>query len=415
MKKSPALNQNKPVVIFVALSAFALIQSPLVYAQENQEASSTSKTSSLLDFLDIGFSGRLQLDYTDSHADNADVNFNDFEVRRAYLGVDGRFSKRVSWGVTGRIDDTGDVSLVDAVIEWDPKGSDFSFTAGHFKTPMSLDESTSSRFSSTLERAAFTDTVEIDRRLGLGLSHSGDHHTFSAGVFGGSLERQPFAGGLVVSGRATYSPVSNKENTVHFGASARYRTNNKDDGLLRYRQRPYAHITDRIISTGRIADSDIFLGGEAAFIHKNLWAAGEYTVTMSDCPACLSDPSFSGYYIEAGAFLGGRRVYKGGKFNRPKVRKPITEGGFGAVSVVARYDGVDLVSKDTNGGDLETITLGVDWWPTDHTRASLNWFQSDATLGNRGSGLGVDFIALQTAGISDEKVDGFMVRVQFDF
>jgi phosphate-selective porin len=93
----------------------------------------------------------------------------------------------------------------------------------------------------------------------------------------------------------------------------------------------------------------------------------------------------------------------------------VTEGGFGAVSVVARYDGIDLVSNDTNGGDLETIILGVDWWPTDYTRASLNWYRSDAMLGSSGSGLGTDFIALQTVGIPDEKVEGFMVRLQFDF
>ena len=363
--------------------------------------------------------GRIQLDYTNANGDSSGADFNGVKLRRAYIGARGKLAKNISYNVDVGVDDTGSVTPIVAFVDWKPfkkkKGKDFRFRIGQFKTPMSLDESTSSRFTSTMERAAFTDAFNIQRRLGVGFIQRGRKHTLSGGVFGGSIDHQPFGSGKEAALRATFTPYLKKKKAVHLGASIRHRTNNKDRGPIRYTQRPYAHKIDPIISTGRIAKSDTTIAGELAVINDKLWLASEYVVNKANCATCLSDPSFNGYYAEAGMFFGGRKVYKNGKFNRPKVYKPINKGGRGAFSIVARYDGLDLTSSQINGGDIKTVIIGADWYPTKNTRLGVNYFNSDANLGTSSSRLAPEFIALQTAGINKEKVQGFILRAQYDF
>ncbi len=374
-----------------------------------------SKTDKKKSYLTAKIKGRVMVDYANTHAKNANFDMDEVELRRAYLGVGGKVGKRISYGLSGSISDTGDIGLVGATIDWKPKGTNLKFRAGQFKTPMSLDESTSSKYTSTFERAAFTDAVEINRRLGIGFYHTGKRHSLAAGVFGGNIEHQPFASGMAYAARATYNPIKKKRQTVHLGASVRHRTDNKDEGLIRYRQRPYTHVADRIISTGRIAESDVVVGAEAAIINKNFWAAGEYSATYANCSTCASDPNFDGYYAEAGMFFGGRKRYSGGSFDRPEVNKPINKGGLGAFSVVARYDNINLDDGSFRGGDLGTTIVGADWYPTDHTRFGINYFNGNAGLGTSGSGLGTEFNNLRLSGVTSEKVNGFIVRAQYDF
>ena len=55
------------------------------------------------------------------------------------------------------------------------------------------------------------------------------------------------------------------------------------------------------------------------------------------------NPSFWGGYVEAGYFLTGEtRGYKAGAWDRTKVLKPFSKGGFGAVQVIGRVDYLDL-------------------------------------------------------------------------
>jgi len=363
--------------------------------------------------------GRIQVDYTNANGDNSGADFNGFDLRRAYIGAHGKLGDKFSYNVDVGVDETGKVTPIVAFLDWKPfntkKGSDFRIRAGQFKTPMSLDESTSSRFTSTIERAAFTDAFNIQRNVGIGFVERGKKHTLAGGVFGGAIDHQPFGSSTEIALRGTYTPYITKKKAVHLGASFRYRTDNKDSGPNRYTQRPYSHNIDPILSTGRIAESDTTFAGEAAWINDKMWVAGEYAVNKVKCAICLTDPNFNGYYAEAGMFFGGRKVYKNGKFNRPKVYNPVTKGGIGAFSVVARYDGLDLVDTSVNGGDLKNVILGVDWYPTKNTRLGINYFNADANLGTSPSRLAPEFIALQTASVTQEKVKGFIIRAQFDF
>jgi len=113
--------------------------------------------------------------------------------------------------------------------------------------------------------------------------------------------------------------------------------------------------------------------------------------------------------------LAASAAIKGGKFNRPKVDHPVTDGGMGALALVARYDMIDLNDAGINGGSYDSYIIGVDWWATKYTRLGVNYFNVDADLGTSTSGLDSAFAALVTASAPGEDVEGVMFRAQFDF
>lgn len=366
------------------------------------------------DALTVKISGRVQIDYNIVNADTANLDISASEFRRVYLGASGTYGSGLKYKAILSTNSSGEIKVQDAFLDFTLPDTGWAVKTGHMKTPNSLDEQTSSRFTSTLERSAFTDAFAFNRRVGVQAHTKGDNYTFAAGVFGENLDVASDQEGYAIAARATYTPINEDGKTVHLGASARYREAGDTSGDIRYRQRPFAHIPGRVISTGSIARNDTFFGVEAAGIFDQLWLAGEYGVLNAD-GAAPADPSLSGHYLEAGYFFGGHKVYKSGKFNRPSVDQPITEGGMGAVSLVARYDSLDLNDTAINGGELETLIIGADWWPTRNTRIGLNYFNGDVAYGTSTSGLDSDFATQVTAGTVDDNVSGVVARLQFDF
>ncbi len=386
------------------LSAISLVVACVPYAAANADAWSAK----------IG--GRVMIDYTHADADTADFDISASALRRARLNVSGAYGKILKYKFELNTNSSGEINAEDAYLEWKPEQfGGWAIKAGQFKTPNSFDEANSSRFMSTLERAGFTDAFQLNRRVGLTLGNKGDNWTFSGGVFGENLEDVGDQEGYAMAARGTYVPMKTETSLLHVGASIRYREAGESSGDIRYRQRAYAHIPGRIISTGAIAQSDTMIGIEAVGMTGPAWVAAEYAVTSADSSDAIgADQDMQGYYMEAGYFFGGRRNYKSGKFDRPSVDAPITEGGLGAVSVVARFDDLDLADT-RDGGELTTVVLGVDWWPTDHTRVGLNYFNSDADLGTSTSGLDSAFSTLVASGQTNDTVNGVTMRLFFDF
>lgn len=362
------------------------------------------------------FSGRVQLDYNLADADTADLDVSSGETRRIRLGVAGDFSHAIGYKAELHTDSSGDVSATDAYLDF-RLAPGWKVRAGQMKTPNALDEQTSSRFISTLERGGFTDAFGLDRRVGVMAMNSGDQHTLSVGVFGENLDADAVDGGTALAARGTYAFGLGEKDVVHLGASARYREQGDDSGLIRYRQRAFAHIPGRAISTGAIADSDTFVGLEAAAVVSNFWAAAEFGLTNAECAACAGgEMDLQGHYIEAGVFLAGRRVYSGGRFERPKVTTPLgEENGFGALALVARVDSLDQTADGVDGGELDTLVVGADWWPTDHVRLGINAFWSDVSLGTSTSGLDPAFASQVVLGTESDDVSGVVLRLQFDY
>ena len=411
----------KTRVGILAATAAALVTAGLAQAAEGESNGLFSRWDSAPvikgDGWELKFGGRVQLDYAFVDADIAGAGWNEGELRRLRLEVVGKIGGNFKYKVELNTNSSGNVNLEDGYVQWAPTGGAWNVRAGQFKTPNALDEQTSSRFLSMLERAGFTDAFEFNRRLGVSLNAAGDNYTLSAGIFGDNVNIANQQKGYAVAARGTLNPVKTDTTLVHLAVSVRYRSVGAMQGDIQYRQRPVSHIPGRIISTGAIAGSDVFVGAEAATIHKNFWVAGEYGVTFANCSAAAAcaDPTLQGGYGEVGVVFGGRKTYKGGKWDRPEVNDPVTKGGMGALAFVARFDTIDLSDSGVNGGSYNATILGADWWATKYTRLGVNLFKLDADLGTSISGLDASFASLVTAAAPREDVTGAIFRAQLDF
>lgn len=366
--------------------------------------------------------GRVQMDYNFVDTDNAGAEWSATELRRLRLGVSGKYGDNLKYKMELNTDSAGEVDVEDAYLQWAPTSGPWSVKIGQYKTPNSLDSETSSRFISTLERAAFTNAFDINRRLGVGVEVEGEKYSFFAGAFGDNLNEMSAQEGYALASRLVVTPVKEDGRILHLGATVRYRDIGDTQSDIRYRQRPFSHEPGRILSTGNVARSDFYVSAEAAAVLGRMWAAGEYARTFVNCSAaaetalrCVGDPSIDGAYGEVGVFFGGAKGYKGGKFDRPHVDHPVTEGGAGALSLVARFDRIDLDSSGIDGGSYNSYILGADWWATRYTRLGVNLFKVDADLGASTSGLDPAFAALVTGLTPSEDATGVVVRAQFDF
>ncbi len=261
--------------------------------------------------------------------------------------------------------------------------------AGHYKEHVSLDEQTSSRFTTFMKRGSITDAFAIGRRIGVSALTGGDNWTWSSGLFGGTMDEfEVQDDSWAAASRATFAPIANeaRRTWAHLGASIRYREND-EGGLFRYRQRPLAHLADRYVATPGFAENDLWLGAEAALVRGPVHAQAEYAHLSAEGP--LGEAGYDGGYIQAGWFLTGEsRTYEPseGAFDRTKPQNALGRGGFGAVELAARLDTIDLSDAGFNGGDQDSVTLGLNWYPTPRLRFTANYVAADIQNGPFGDG-----------------------------
>lgn len=343
-------------------------------------------------------------------------------ARRIRLGAEGTIPG--GFGYKFEMDYANSVvGFGDAILTYAPVGKPFSVSVGNHETFDGLEQITSSRFISFLERAQMNDAFINTRRLGISAGYVNKPGTFrlNAGLFAAHTIDAGFDNdGYIAAGRATFSPIVGG-NQLHFGANVQYRKFQSNNGatasnslnapstnqIARYRARPFAQTTDfRFVDTGNFAaKSDMIFGGEFAGVFKSLHVAAEAQYTKVNAyargerlPAGLSqfatptflvasgDPSFFSAYGEVGYFLTGeKRGYKNGQWDRTKVLKPLSKGGSGALQINARYDYLDLDSNKLKHGFTNNFVTGVSTVSNSLTRggkqtgylASLIWIPED--------------------------------------
>jgi phosphate-selective porin OprO/OprP len=293
------------------------------------------------------------------------------EMRRARLGLEGDipggFGYKVEVDFAG-----GGGELTDALLTY--KDGGLTLTAGQHNNFQSLEELTSSRWSSFIERAAFTDAFGFQRRMGVSAQYSGGDVLVQAGVFSDNVDELS-SHNWSLDGRVVVAPKVNNTQ-IHLGGSL-HLTELEGGSSVRYRQRPLVHFTsERPIATPSIAASSEFGAGlEAAVINGPFHAVGEAFWQSVNTPGAAADPDFFGGYVEVGYFLtsGDKRGYKGGKFDRTRPHNPVGEGGMGAFQINARYDYLDLNDGAITGGMQNSYQASLVWVPTDYTRLSLSY------------------------------------------
>lgn len=330
------------------------------------------------------------------------------EVRRARLGVEGTIPG--DFGYKFEMDFApGDVEITDAYLSYN-RGP-LELVVGQHNSFQSLDELTSSLHSSFIERAAFTDAFNFERRVGVSAQYAKGMVLAQGGVFTDSISDLNSAGDYNNSyGFDTRLVLMPKigSNQLHFGASYHWRDLNDAATSVRYRQRPAVHTTDvRFIDTGNItgAEKETSYGVEAAGIFGPFHLASEaYWQRVGRTG--FADPTFFGAYVEGGYFFTGEsRGYKAGKFDRVKVKRPFgEEGGWGALGLNLRWDYLDLNDAGIVGGTQNAYQASLNWKPTDYVLFGLNFAR-----------ILYDDAAISADGDRDYSVDTAAVRAQVDF
>lgn len=319
--------------------------------------------------------GRLQLDAgwvgRPDGADDRGLGFGS-EIRRVRLGAEGKVGR--DFGYRVEVDFANpEVELADAYIKWEV-GKSVSIKLGQHNSFQSLEELTSSRFTSFMERAAFTDAFGFERRVGASMTYKSGAVIASGGIFAANTaDLADDENAISADARLVFAPVLGASQ-LHFGASFHHRDMG-GERAVRYRQRPFLHLTDkRFLATPSLAiERETSVGAELAAIYGPFHAVGEaHWLTAAHTTG--ADATFFGGYAEVGYVLTGEtRGYDKGTFARTKPARSLSHGGAGAIQVNLRYDRLDLSDGDVLGGTQDLVALGLTWIPEGHVRFLLNY------------------------------------------
>lgn len=305
------------------------------------------------------------------------------EMRRIRLGAEGALGSGFGYKLELELSDNS-VDLVDTFVTYE-RGP-WLVRLGNQNSFQSLDELTGDTTGSFMERAAFTDAFNFERRLGLSGQYSKGPLIAQFGVFtddatalsnsndgaNGGDENNSYS----VDGRLVVAPKLG-DTQLHFGASAHWRDLGRlVDSSTRYRQRPFVHTTNtRLIGTPALrVDNEFNYGVELAAIHGRWHAAAEYHALRASRPG-LSDLTFHGAYAEVGYFLtqGDTRAYKDGQFGAGKPSHPMGKDGIGSLQLNLRYDYLDLDSQNILGGQQNAGIVALIWSPIQNLRFNLDY------------------------------------------
>lgn len=394
-------------------------------------------------------------------------------LRRARLGVEGTFFKNTDYKFEydfTRGNGLNAGGITDAYIRQN-FSKPFSVKVGAFKEPFSMEEATSNRYTTFIERNMATNTFVdnlntykvgiganyVEERWGVATSLQtegvggynnayGSDNKFDAPTSGsaigvnGGVNRNGGGGdtGWEVNARVTGMPwMESKTKFLHIGTSGSYinvNNNYKADGSYSNGGLIFANgigaNVDRsgILGTGNLTCTASVgncaagvnrqvnhltrYGAESALVYGPFSAQGEYIQTDISGTG-YHDESLSGYYTYATYFLTGEsRNYKSttGAWDRIKpTRNFDMKGGWGAWEIASGYDSINLNDGVIRGGRVSTAKLGVNWYPNPHMRVMTNYVHA-LDINTLGAAAGA-----QSQAFNNGDLDIIETRVQLDW
>ena len=391
-----------------------------------------------------GINGRMQVDsqINDQNLTTSTGNFvstsgvpatlNDgVALRRARLGVEGTFFKKTDYKFEydfTRGNGLNAGGITDAYIRYN-FSKPFSVKVGAFKEPFSLEEATSNRYTSFIERNMSVNTF-VDNlntyKMGIGANYAvdrwqigtslqtegvggykayGDNSltstTGSAYNTNGGVNRNGGGGDTSweVNARLTGVPwMASKTKFMHVGASGSFINVNNNytangnynnggiifaNGLGGNVDRTQILGTGNMTSTGaqnaanaRKADNLTRFGAESAVVYGPWSLQGEYLQTNVTGKG-YNNTVLDGYYGYVTYFLTGEsRNYKAktAAWDRIKPNRNFDmKGGLGAWELVGGYDYMNLNSSGVTGGQASVVKGGINWYPHSHLRVMVNY------------------------------------------
>lgn len=373
--------------------------------------------------------GRFMYDvaYTDNDATGVD-SIRSY-ARRAFLGVDGRFSEhwrynaKFDFGLgsnsTTTVTDSGGdtvtvpnngtkVGVDDMYLEY--AGDSFSFFIGNSNAVSPMEDRDSSLNIPFNERSFLIGAGGFGKSPGLAWLTNGGN--WSLGVAFQSTDNLTSADsassgdegsfGIV---RGTWAPIYQDTPeglmVLHLGLDLRSRDAGDGSGF-KYSPGGLSNKQSNGASVGTFTE-DTYIGGEFAFQYHNFGVEAEYGSFDTSGGA---EGTADGYYVDLfWSPTGEARSYKAsdGSFGSIRPLRPMgADGGIGHIMLAARYEEFDASdSAFSTPYELSAYTLGATWVPIEHVKFQLNYSSTD--------------VDNQFVGGVDNTIDAVTLRTQFDW
>ena len=334
--------------------------------------------------------------------------------RRSRLGVNGNLAENVAYRMEYDFAFPGRPNFTDVWADLSdlPVGH---FRAGQWKQPFSMEAATSFRELMFMERSLSAAMIPF-RQIGAGFWNVFLDDAATYAISGYRFSTDAFGN---VAGDAGYG-MSTREtlvlwhndcgDTIVIGGNYSY--NEPAAATFQVRSTPEVGFTQANLPTtvpipffadagAQPTDSYQLAGAEFAAGIGSLLFQSEMIYGNLDRTGA-SNLSLPAGYAQLGYVLTGeRRNYlpNSAAYSRVIHDAPFGRGGPGAWELAGRYSMIDLNDDDVQGGRLQDLTAGVNWFLNRYTRWEFNYIHPilDRPVGN------------------ETEADIFATRVQFDF
>ena len=230
------------------------------------------------------------------------------------------------------------------------------------------------------ERASVADGLLPARNIGIVINNSflKERMTWSAGVFNNwfEVDRSFSDNPTVLTGRITALPFISEDesNLLHLGIAGRY---SNAAGGVRYKAKTEIFSGPVSVDTDPLDDASSTFHYQLEFA----WRKGPF-ILMSEyiqsnvSSAISNNPSFKGYNVVASYVLTGElRPYnkRSGTFRRVNVANGLNSGGWGTLEIYSRWSSIDLNDENIDGGEMNTFSLGLNWYPISAIQLNVNY------------------------------------------
>jgi len=361
--------------------------------------------------------GRLMMDYDsmDSGHQTENKSFSDMEWRRTRINIKGAINKHWSYVAVYDFNSEKDsANLDEGYLKYDTKNG-FAITAGKTKADMMLEQRTSSKWISTIERGLLNAMNEKVNYLvgkpgdgaGVKLSFYDKASRFSGAisVFDAYKNDTDDDNDMIwhTTARLNYSPKMGKNQFGHFGIS--YGVADYKGETSKAELQLGVHQGDKTTLADAAAGDITNLGVEAAYVNGPFSVQAEYFDNETEIENGSKGYEWDGFYGQLSYILTGETrgyKWKGAKFDKVKPK-----GNMGAVELVLRYEDISIDDADegtvaASEVDVDRTVIGVNWYVNNTVKFMANY--SSVSLDNE-----------VNPGGTTEDLDSFQLRAQYAF
>lgn len=329
-----------------------------------------------------------------------------FYFKELFLDTKGKISKVFEYKVEGNFGTNGSASLADGWLAW-KFNDNFRLQFGQFKLPF-LFEQTSSASTSIFPERPLIDRLAPGRDIGMQLNGDiveGGIVSYAAGISNGTGANTTDTNDAKdVFGQVRFLPFKmldmEDSGDLQLAISGTH-GNQKTDAV----SGAASDVTDPSTGTTVIdyQGTTLVAGHRDRIGYEVLWAGGPASVTFEYArmdqtfqrnyaggdPGTLKEDGvkIDAWYLGGSYFLTGEEKKLGAL---PKVKDPVSAGGWGAFEIAARYAFFNpdqrlflnqptdaFTVSPTSTGKVSQWFAGINYYPVNAVRFTLSWVQND--------------------------------------